>query len=429
MTLKPSLLYLPVGFTDEGGTLHRDVEPCPLTGKAEEQLAQHSDLDGAPAFDVVLVFCLGRVGTLTPVPPAVVAGLSETDRFYLALELQGWIFGDRVRDRVSCPGSGCGETVDIDFSIRRLISGGIFEGEVGAALDLEVHCPECGEVFGFPFHPPGFFIRRLRASLPLLYEDVHTLASHYHWSEAEILSLPREKRLMYLEIIAARRLESLDEGDLVSSGTGNGMEAPREGRVSPGSGESFTGRAARGASLRGPGDFPPGMHPEPGPVDNEGNRGYSPDRPDKPNKTGNGGNVSPPAGEPPDERTVMEHCDPGFTEVTEIQLPGSVEPPTGGGYNTGEHEADDAGARPPDDTAAAGPPGTVGESLDAASPPGQGPPHAGPGPPEEDEEPPPEPRETPEITGPPVYTDDRPQVPSAFWARSYLGRFHLRTLR
>lgn len=37
--------------------------------------------------------------------------------------------------------------------------------------------------------------------LERLYEEVHHLALHYHWSEAEILRLPRSKRLRYLGLL------------------------------------------------------------------------------------------------------------------------------------------------------------------------------------------------------------------------------------
>ncbi|TKB25868.1 hypothetical protein FCL47_12285 [Desulfopila sp. IMCC35006] len=33
------------------------------------------------------------------------------------------------------------------------------------------------------------------------YDEIHTLASHYHWSEADILDLPQHKRRRYLDLI------------------------------------------------------------------------------------------------------------------------------------------------------------------------------------------------------------------------------------
>jgi len=34
-----------------------------------------------------------------------------------------------------------------------------------------------------------------------LYKEIHTLASRYHWSEKEILSMPTQKRKTYLKLI------------------------------------------------------------------------------------------------------------------------------------------------------------------------------------------------------------------------------------
>jgi hypothetical protein len=38
--------------------------------------------------------------------------------------------------------------------------------------------------------------------LARLYEEIHIIAVRYHWSEADILRLPKRKRLIYLDIIA-----------------------------------------------------------------------------------------------------------------------------------------------------------------------------------------------------------------------------------
>jgi len=35
-----------------------------------------------------------------------------------------------------------------------------------------------------------------------LYEEIHVLALHYHWSEATLLGLPRSKRRRYLGLLA-----------------------------------------------------------------------------------------------------------------------------------------------------------------------------------------------------------------------------------
>ncbi|MFY0568253.1 hypothetical protein ACN28E_31080 [Archangium lansingense] len=61
---------------------------------------------------------------------------------------------------------------------------------------LRASCPECGAAQEVAVNP----YLCLGASPPLL-EEVHTLASTYHWSEWEILALPRSRRRRYLDLI------------------------------------------------------------------------------------------------------------------------------------------------------------------------------------------------------------------------------------
>lgn len=67
--------------------------------------------------------------------------------------------------------------------------------------ELEARCPECGTPRPVALDPYGV----MRMSASLLLDDVHALASHYHWSEPEILALPRERRQLYLSRIDRAR--------------------------------------------------------------------------------------------------------------------------------------------------------------------------------------------------------------------------------
>lgn len=68
-------------------------------------------------------------------------------------------------------------------------------------LTLRGVCPECGGPFRRPFDLAAFFFGELRLNRAQLYREVHYLAYHYHWSEGEIMGLPRQKRRMYLELL------------------------------------------------------------------------------------------------------------------------------------------------------------------------------------------------------------------------------------
>jgi len=70
--------------------------------------------------------------------------------------------------------------------------------DVGARLATA--CPECAaehvvQLDPFPAEGGGTG----------LYEDVHVLALYYHWTEADILALPRARRRLYLELIDRSR--------------------------------------------------------------------------------------------------------------------------------------------------------------------------------------------------------------------------------
>jgi len=73
------------------------------------------------------------------------------------------------------------------------------------AHNLNGHCPECGASFEVYFDPRQFTLRELRDQAVFIYEDTHLLAEHYHWPEAEILALPRDRRLRYAEMVRAAR--------------------------------------------------------------------------------------------------------------------------------------------------------------------------------------------------------------------------------
>ncbi len=80
-------------------------------------------------------------------------------------------------------------------------------------LNMGALCPECGREFTLPFDLQDFFFGELRVSQDLLYREVHYLAYHYHWSEREIMEMPREKRRKYIEVLA-------DEIERLNNATG-----------------------------------------------------------------------------------------------------------------------------------------------------------------------------------------------------------------
>ncbi len=69
-------------------------------------------------------------------------------------------------------------------------------------LELALSCPECAQEFIFPFDTTAFFLQELRSNGRNLLREIHGLAFCYHWSEAEILNLDRERRRAYLSLLS-----------------------------------------------------------------------------------------------------------------------------------------------------------------------------------------------------------------------------------
>lgn len=275
---------LPGGYPT-GGECHHEVIIRPLTGREEELLTAAQDPPAEQVTDV-LARCVQRIGNVDTITPETVRELLVADRQFLMLRLRVLTFGDRVQGTLSCPWTGCGARVDIDFSLddvpvesrdsvrstytvqlppeaaeglddptvafrlpngtdqeaaaplleenaaraltvllercvyppadvpvddfvaqlspraRAAIEAAMEERAPAVELDMDVTCPECKRFFTAPFDVQDFFLGELRSSRDLLHRQVHYLAYHYHWSEKEILDMPRQKRHAYIEILA-----------------------------------------------------------------------------------------------------------------------------------------------------------------------------------------------------------------------------------
>ena len=66
---------------------------------------------------------------------------------------------------------------------------------------VEAACPECGQANTVDLDP----YRALALSSDEILHEVHEIATHYHWGEAEILGLPLRRRRHYLRLIANAR--------------------------------------------------------------------------------------------------------------------------------------------------------------------------------------------------------------------------------
>lgn len=77
----------------------------------------------------------------------------------------------------------------------------------GLGLEIGTSCTDCGAALVLPLDVADFLDTELRSRAARLLDEVHLIASSYHWSEAEILGLPSPRRQDYLHrILAAQTL-------------------------------------------------------------------------------------------------------------------------------------------------------------------------------------------------------------------------------
>jgi hypothetical protein len=93
-------------------------------------------------------------------------------------------------------------------AVKEVLPSKMVELDPQADILLHLTCPECARAFVLPFDTGAYFYQELARQAQDLYREVHLLAFHYHWSEAEILGMTARRRHRYLELLA----DELDEG-------------------------------------------------------------------------------------------------------------------------------------------------------------------------------------------------------------------------
>lgn len=67
--------------------------------------------------------------------------------------------------------------------------------------EVQGRCPECHGRISVYFDVQGCVLRELRDHAGLVYQDIHLLALNYRWSEESILLLPRNRRMLYADLL------------------------------------------------------------------------------------------------------------------------------------------------------------------------------------------------------------------------------------
>ena len=90
---------------------------------------------------------------------------------------------------------------ELDPAEQATLEAAIEEMAPEVALEALAACPECGATTAVAIDP----YLTLQLAGGEIHDEVHVLARSYHWAEADILALPRERRKRYLRLIDRER--------------------------------------------------------------------------------------------------------------------------------------------------------------------------------------------------------------------------------
>lgn len=86
-------------------------------------------------------------------------------------------------------------------ALERLLPELLSRRDPQAEIRLSLDCPACGHGFEALFDTADYLAAELSARGRSIFDEIHLIARHYHWSEAEILSLSAGRRRRYLALI------------------------------------------------------------------------------------------------------------------------------------------------------------------------------------------------------------------------------------
>jgi len=255
-------MLLPGGIVRDGER-RRHFAFRPVDGALEAAVAEAVAAPSMPAaVTAALAAALADVGG-EPATAEAVRGLAVGDRQFLVRQLSAHLGRDRVWMTADC--GACGEAFDFEVAqaelpvkeagvgypyaevatpcarlrlrvptgadqeviaelpdgqaVRRLFERCLIAGAAQEDDDLDAAeaaveavspevalavlaaCPACGTSNEIAVDP--YLVLATRSDE--LFTEVHRLASSYHWSEAEILALPRARRQLYLRLIDRAR--------------------------------------------------------------------------------------------------------------------------------------------------------------------------------------------------------------------------------
>lgn len=182
------------------------VLSCPACGEPME-LALHASELLTPAYAQTACehsLLLEQEGTVyalrfrlpTAADLDAAAGLVREDAELAGLTLLQRCLADATRDGQPAAASA------LPAAVREAVAAAMAERDPQAEIELDLTCPACCHAFPVGFDSAAFLLQELDERAALMLREVHLLASHYGWSERDILQMPAHRRARYVGLIA-----------------------------------------------------------------------------------------------------------------------------------------------------------------------------------------------------------------------------------
>ncbi|MGH8309746.1 MAG: hypothetical protein ACRETX_08130 [Steroidobacteraceae bacterium] len=93
----------------------------------------------------------------------------------------------------------CARDGRVDDDAYDTVAARMSELDPQAEILIDVACPACNRSCQILFDTLSYIDGELGRARSRLRDEIHLLAFHYHWSEAEIVAMPRRSRVEYVE--------------------------------------------------------------------------------------------------------------------------------------------------------------------------------------------------------------------------------------
>jgi hypothetical protein len=100
----------------------------------------------------------------------------------------------------------CIQPERISTKLKRRVMSAMAAMAPNLSGEMTGECPECHRRVDVYFDVQKYVLREFRDRTKQVYEDIHLLALNYRWTEESILLIPRNRRMLYADMLRQERI-------------------------------------------------------------------------------------------------------------------------------------------------------------------------------------------------------------------------------